>query len=345
MFRKALIFYRLMRLYAEVGLSRMTVQKAHRMLKYWLANHVFGKNIPWLIELSVTYRCQCRCEHCSVSDYLAEASCKHKDEMALDEIKKILDEAAESGIPKIDFSGGVPLLRQDIVELVRYGEHIGLHTSITTNALLLDEQMIDRLDEAGISRINISLDSVSGEEHDKLRGVSGIYQKAVEAIGLCRKRGIPCIASTYVTRDKAKTFGQIPDYSALTKIIRHAKKYGATGIRILFPIFSGKWADRKSDMELTSDEKNFIIEKIDPSFAFIEGANSVAKGRKVCQSLRGKIFNISPYGDIQLCIAIPTVFGNIRDKKLRELLNDMYNSPAYLKNKGGNCCGSNELEI
>src|SRR3989338_5420572 len=112
------------RLFARVGLRRMTPLKAVRMLRYWTLVNVLRKNVPWLIELSVTYRCQCRCEHCSVSNYIAEAG--KREELTKNQINDVLEQAVKIGIPKVDYFGGEPLLRKDIVDLVKIGASKGL---------------------------------------------------------------------------------------------------------------------------------------------------------------------------------------------------------------------------
>lgn len=329
------------RLYGRVGLKRMTLKKAYVMSRYWILTNIFKRQIPWLIELSVTYRCQCKCMHCSVGKYLEEA--RHKDELSTDEIKDILDQAVEMGIPKVDYFGGEPLLRDNIVELVRYGESKGLYISVTTNAWLLTRELTKELSQVGISCINISIDSVSEKLHERFRRMPGIYKRAVNAFQYCYKEGIPSIFSTYVTHSNIENFGSgESDNSGLSNLISFAREVKASGIRILFPIISGKWAEDKSK-EFSEEEKSMVIDNIDISFAFIEGAYSVLKKRKICQSLSGKMFNISPYGDIQLCIVFPESFGNIRESSLKDLLRDMYSHPVYLKNKDGSCCSTTAL--
>jgi len=329
------------RLYARVGLSRMTFLKAYRMIRYWTLTSVFKKKIPWLIELSVTYRCQCRCRHCSVSNYFSEVD--RERELTSDEIRSILKQAVKIGIPKVDYFGGEPLLKEDIVELVRFGSRLGVYISITTNAWLLTWDMVKRLKDAGISCINVSLDSADEQEHDELRGLPGIYKKAVAAISFCHQEGITCIVSTYATRRRIEGFAQPGDESELAKIIDLSRELKASAVRILFPIISGEWVAKKK-IELNEGEKRWVIENIDPSFAFIEGAYSVKHKKKVCQALSGKIFNVSPYGDIQLCIAFPDTFGNIRKKPLQRLITEMWSHPTYLKNKNGDCCSTVALK-
>ena len=335
-------FLGMMRLYARVGLSRMTPKKAYVMSRYWVLTQIFRRKIPWLIELSVTYRCNCRCKHCSVSNYFSDADLSR--ELKTEEIKKILDEAVSMGIPKVDYFGGEPLLRKDIVELVRYGESLGLYISLTTNAWLLTRPMIKDLKEAGISCINVSLDSVDEEEHDRLRGLSGVYHRAVEAVQGCHEEKIPCIVSTYATQRRIRNFATANDDSTLTALIQFSKSIRATGIRVLFPIIAGEWV-KKKEIELSEAEKKYVIENMDPSFAFIEGAYSVKGKTKVCQALSGRMLNISPYGDIQLCVTFPHAFGNVKDQGLKHLVFSMWSHPIYRKNKGTSCCSTEDLKV
>lgn len=331
-------------LYAKVGLKGMTPRRGYNMARYWFKTNVLGQSIPWLIELSVTYNCQCKCPHCSVGEYLDEANKKQKDELSNEQIKSILAQAAIIGIPKVDFFGGEPLLRAGIVDLVKFGAEKGLYMSITTNAGFLTKEMTKELKRAGISCLNISLDSALEQKHDSLRGVPGLYKKALAGAEYCHNEGIPCIMSTYVTRNRIKNFGSgRSDDSQLAQIISLSKKIKATGLRILFPIISGRW-EKGKELEFTEAEKKLVMDNLDYSFAFIEGAYSIKNGKKTCQSLAGKMFNISPYGDVQLCVTFPQSFGNVKNAPLADILKAMYNHPIYLKNKGRNTCSADGLE-
>lgn len=328
------------RLYARVGLKGMTPLKAYRMIRYGLLTKVFGAQIPWVMEFSMTWRCQCKCVHCSVGKYAV----KKEKELPNEKIKDVLDQAVKIGIPKVDFFGGEPLLKDGIVDLIRHGARKGLYMSVTTNGRQLTKDFIRELRRAGISCINISLDSISEKKHDRLRGLPGVFNRAVNGVRFCYEESIPCIVSTYVTRSSIKNFGSAgSDDSELSKMISFARELKASGIRILFPIIAGRWVGDKKK-EFTEEEKSLVIDNIDPSFAFIEGAYSVRKGRKVCQSLSGKMFHISPYGDVQICVAFPDTFGNVKDASLEDLLKGMYSHPIYLKNKDGSCCSTTDLK-
>jgi len=329
-------------LYLKVGLSGVTVKKAYVMIRYWFLTAVLKKQVPWILELSITYLCNCRCKHCSVSNYFLDA--KADGELTTDELGRIMTEACQMGLPKVDFFGGEPLIRKDIVELVRRATALGLYSSVTTNGWFLTPELILELKQAGINCINVSLDDVTKEGHDLSRATPGAFEKAIAAIKACRQAGVACIVSTYVTRRKIENFAPgEKDNSALSAIIRLSKQLQATGIRILFPIIAGEWVKQK-DVELSDAEKAGVIGAIDPAFAFIEGAYSVQAGHKVCQALKGKLINISPKGDLQLCVAFPHAFGNVKDAPLEEAVRKMWEHPIYKKNENDSCCSTEDLK-
>lgn len=328
-----------MRLYYRIGVRGASLLRYYRMIRYFILTRVLGKEIPWVMELSVTYRCQAKCVHCSASNYLVET----KKELDDDEIRGILDQAVELGIPKIDFFGGEPMIRPGLMDLVAYGSKKGLYMSFTTNGWLLNREQVEASKKAGIGCINVSLDSTNPAEHDQLRKLDGLYDRVIDGIKHCKEFDIPIIISTYVTRARLKGYATDNDESDLTKLIDESRKFGAAGIRVLFPIISGEWEDNP-EQAFTHEDEQLVINNIDHSFAFIEGAFSVQKGEKVCQALTGHMFGFTPYGDIQLCVAFPDGFGSIREKSLRELLDDMYHHPIYQANKNSNCCATKGLD-
>lgn len=331
---------KILSLYLRVGLKQMTMKKFFTIFKYFFSIYICKRQIPWVVEFSVTYRCQCRCLHCSVANYLNRHSAS--EELTTEQIKNILMQIRDLGIPKVDFFGGEPLIREDIVELCKFGSSIGLFISITTNALVLTRTLVKDLKRMKVSYISISLDSVDEKKHDRLRRMPGLYQKILNAVNFCHEEGLPCLISTYITRDDIIGFGSKNDNSNLSRIITLSKKTNALGIRILFPIISGKWVENKNKA-LNFLEQNQVLNSLDYSFAFIEGAFCIKNGKKICQSLMGKMFNISPYGDVQICITYPKSFGNIKNKNLKEILNDMYSHSIYLKNRESSCCDTNAL--
>ena len=125
-----------------------------------------GRTIDYL-RISLTDRCNLRCIYCMPEEGVC--SLPHEDILTLEEIETIVEVAAEMGFKHIRLTGGEPLVRGDIVSLVRrLGEIPGIEDmSLTTNATLL-APMARELYEAGIHRINISLDTLNAEKYEKI---------------------------------------------------------------------------------------------------------------------------------------------------------------------------------
>ncbi|MFH1678297.1 MAG: radical SAM protein, partial [Candidatus Omnitrophota bacterium] len=99
-----------------------------------------------------------------------------------EEWKGAIDDFVNMGTPAVVFTGGEPLLRSDLPVLVSYAKKSGLLTDVSTNGLLLEPNMIKQLLDSGLDGINISLDGTTAATHDKIRGVPGVYDRAIAAI-------------------------------------------------------------------------------------------------------------------------------------------------------------------
>lgn len=90
---------------------------------------------------------------------------------------------------QINFGGGEPLLKKDILEIVRFSKSRKLETNIATNGYLIDEIMAERIADSGLNSVIISLDSLNEDTHDYLRGVNGVYSRVIKAIENLEKHG------------------------------------------------------------------------------------------------------------------------------------------------------------
>lgn len=147
----------------------------------------FNRNINYL-RISVTDRCNLRCRYCMPEEGVQQL--KHQDILSFEEIVDITNEAVKLGIEKVRITGGEPLVRKGIVNLVRMISGIqGIKDlSLTTNAILL-EDMAKPLYDAGLKRINISLDTVDPDEYYEItRG--GDIKKVIRGIVAAQKAGM-----------------------------------------------------------------------------------------------------------------------------------------------------------
>lgn len=314
----------------RVFFNRLSFRSCLKIAKFLFKRYILRKPIPFSVVFALTYDCQCGCIHCSVGDYA-----RQKNDLSTEEVKSIIDFIDWWGPFKITFFGGEPSLRNDLIQLVKYASLKGVRVSIDTNGILLDEETIINLKDAGISNINISVDSSNESTHDALRKKQGCFQSAIRALELCVKHSIPCLISTYASKRAIKD-------KDLEKIIKLAKEIGVNGVKILFPILSGRWRESKEE-NLNSIEKEYVMNILDPSYVYVEDALEMLKKRSQgCSAIERNLIYISPYGDIQPCPAIPISFGNVRNESMAGIIKSMDNFNFFKKYGSCNMCLMNE---
>ncbi len=166
----------------------------------------FSKDKKPVVVWNVTKRCNLKCVHC----YAASDDRKGGDELTTGEGLALLDDLAAFGSPVVLFSGGEPLMRKDIFELIGGAVERGMRAVLSTNGTLIDEARADRLADAGIAYVGISLDGI-GEVNDRFRGREGAFDEAVRAIRLCRERGIKVGLRFTINRRNAAEIGPMFD--------------------------------------------------------------------------------------------------------------------------------------
>lgn len=128
-----------------------------------------------------TLTCNAKCKHCG-SNALTK---KYDDELTTDQVKKVFYNISKEFCPNeilINITGGEPLVRKDIFEVSKYlKKELGFHTGMTTNGILLNKANIEKLKDAGLETISISIDGI-GKTHDNFRGVEGSYDKIIKNI-------------------------------------------------------------------------------------------------------------------------------------------------------------------
>ncbi|MEE8106584.1 MAG: radical SAM protein [Planctomycetota bacterium] len=135
-----------------------------------------GEDQPLLGTLIVTYRCDLDCEMCDLP-----LRGDRKRELDTAGFRDVLDGFADLGVLGVGITGGEPLLREDLPELVAHGTRRGLLMHINTNGTLLDDSRVRALADAGVASFNISLDGPDAETHDRLRGRTGSFQRVLRA--------------------------------------------------------------------------------------------------------------------------------------------------------------------
>jgi radical SAM protein len=152
---------------------------------------------PFIVIWEVTQACDLACVHCRAS-----AQSRHNPlELSTEEAKKLIAEVAALRAPVFVLTGGDPLKRPDIYELVEYATSCGVRTSLTPSATpLLTREALVRLRDCGLARLAISLDGPSAEIHDAFRRVPGSYDWTLRAVRWAHEIGLPAQINTTITR-------------------------------------------------------------------------------------------------------------------------------------------------
>jgi len=163
---------------------------------------------PLLVIWEVTQACDLACVHCRAS---AMAD-RNPDELTTEQGYRLLDQIRTFGDPLMVFTGGDPLKRPDIYDLIRHSSKLGLRTNITPSATpLLTASAIDKLKRNGVSRMAISVDGPDAETHDSFRGVPGSFNRAMFALRHARDIALETQFQTTVTRRNMNKLAQVAE--------------------------------------------------------------------------------------------------------------------------------------
>ena len=142
-----------------------------------------------LIAINLTQRCNLACEHC----YLDAKTLKdgHEGELTTQEVCNLLDEidAMDHGTMVV-LTGGEPLVRRDLEDIIAYGAKKELAMVLGTNGALLTRERVKKLQQAGLMGAGISVDSLDPDFHDRFRGQKGSWQQTMKGIENCRRAGV-----------------------------------------------------------------------------------------------------------------------------------------------------------
>jgi GeoRSP system radical SAM/SPASM protein len=271
---------------------------------------------PLTINWALNNSCNFSCRHCY-------SRADTGDELDGPTLKECLTRTAKAGVMAVNFGGGEPLLRPDLLELARHAADQGCRVSMNSNGYLIDATMAKALKEAGFAKIGISIDSHQAKTHDDFRGMPGSHVRALAALNHLRQAGIRTSISTVIC-----TF----NHNTIDELVTMARENGASQLNFHNFKCSGLGLANKDELDLSPAQwKDFYCEAMkkkldcpdldisldDPIIASLgmRDASAMVKG-SVCGKLS---LNIKSNGDITPCGFIPSVIGNIVHDDLKEV--------------------------
>ena len=312
---------------------------------------------PLVVIWEVTQACDLKCQHCRA----CAQPFRDLRELTSVEAKRLINEVAEMGAPLFVFTGGDPLKRPDIYQLVEYAAERGVHPSLTPSATpLLTREAVAKLKASALTRLAVSLDASTAAIHDGFRGVPGSWQRTVDVVSWAEEVGLQLQINTTVTQRNKH------DLPAIAELL-NKHKIALWSLFFLVPTGRGQLADMLSAEEAEevfdtlyklSKQMHFHIKTTEGQhyrrFVLQQVAGSRAANIKSADAPtwrpdsrpgvndgKGFVF-ISHVGDVYPSGFLPMSGGNIRQQPLAEIYRESsifraLRDPDCLKGKCGLC--------
>ena len=274
---------------------------------------------PFAMLAEVSHRCPMRCVYCSNPLALEPAS----RELDTGTWRRVFEEAADLGVLQVHFSGGEPMVRKDLVELVDHATRRGLYANLITSAVLLDRERLARLVDAGIEHVQISFQDIDAAEGDRIGGLADAHRKKLAAARHVTEAGLPLTVNAVVQRYNA---------SRVAAFIDLAVELGAGRLEVANVQYYG-WGllNRAALMPSRAqlDEMTAVVEAARERLAGVLTIDYVipdyyARMPKSCMGGWARQFlNVDPAGRVLPCHAATTIpgmtFDTVHDRHLADI--------------------------
>ncbi|GAB6174278.1 putative heme d1 biosynthesis radical SAM protein NirJ2 [Paradesulfitobacterium aromaticivorans] len=293
-----------------------------------------------IVSWNTTNACNMYCDHC-----YRDAGVKANEELSTAEAKTLLEQIAKAGFKIMIFSGGEPLLRSDIVDLVAYAKSLGLRPVFGTNGTLLTLDLARRLKEAGAMGMGISLDSLDKAKHDAFRKYPRAWDEAVQGMRNCREVGLPFQIHTTVMDWNAHEVESITDFAVAEGAVAHHFFFLVpTGRAVTIEEESLRAQEYEDILRRIMLKQQTVSIELKPTCApqFMRIAKEVGVDVRFGRGcLAGTHYCIiGPKGQVQPCAYLNIPLGDVRETPFDEIWqnHEVFQTLRTLEYKGG--CGT-----
>ncbi len=285
---------------------------------------------PYSLLAELTYRCPLACPYCSNPLKLRNYS----DELDTATWKRVLAEAAELGVIQVNFSGGEPLVRHDLAELVSESRRLDLYSHLSTSAVGADEYKLRHLREAGLDALQISLQDARQLENDWLAGTPS-FEKKCRAIQAAKRLEFPVTLNVVLHRH---------NLDRIDEVIELADRWDVEKLELAHVQYTG-WAFRNRTALLPTYEQVQRAEEVVAQARERLGSRPkilhvlpdyFQQFPKACLNGWGRVFlTVAPDGAVLPCQTAREISGlefpNVRDASLKEI---WFDAPVFQRFRG-----------
>ncbi|MDR2898673.1 MAG: radical SAM protein [Spirochaetaceae bacterium] len=292
--------------------------------------------LPILGEIAVTYRCNNSCRFCyagcsagTESDARGGSGIANRmgtADLPTEKLKRIIDIfRKDAKIPFFSFTGGEPLLRGDLEELIEYAVKSGLEINLISNGTLASPERAVSLYKAGLRTAQISVEASDEALHDMLIGRKGAFRETIDGIQALIGAGISVQTNTTINKANCDTVHLIPAFLAELGVHRFA-------MNMYIPAAEGAPESVREELFIGYDEIGEVVEEVRSAAAAVNAVfywyspvpmcyyNSIAKGlgNKSCAAVDG-LLSVAPNGDILPCSSWDEPVGNLLEKPFGDI--------------------------
>lgn len=272
---------------------------------------------PFGLLAELTYRCPLACAYCSNPIELS----RYDDELSTADWQRVFGEAAAMGVLQCHLSGGEPLLRRDLPELVRTAAELGMYTNLVTSAMGLSRPRAEALRAAGLDHVQVSVQADEPATSDRIAGIRS-FERKLEACALVRELGWPLTVNVVLHRGNIDRVGAIVDL---------VERLGADRVELANTQYYG-WAWRnRSSLLPTAAQLDRAEEVVTAARARLAGSMEVvhvlpdyySRHPKPCMGgWAQRQLTVAPNGDALPCPAaqtLPLPRASVHDTGLAEI--------------------------
>jgi pyrroloquinoline quinone biosynthesis protein E len=287
--------------------------------------------LPMALVAEVTHRCPLRCPYCSNPLDMARAS----QELPTADWARVFTEAAALGVLHLHLSGGEPMARADLPDLVRAASGAGLYVNLITSGVMLDAQKMAALAEAGLDHVQLSFQHADAAEGERIGGMRGAQARKIAAAHLVAAAGLPLTCNFVIHRQNAR---------AVAAMIALGAELGAQRVEIAHTQYYGWGLINRAALLPDEDDLRAATAAVEAGRALHAGRMAIdyvtpdyyGDQPKPCMDGWGRRFIvIGPQGHALPCHAAETipgiVFPNVREKTLADI---WLRDPAFQKFRG-----------
>ena len=252
------------------------------------------------MDISLNYSCNLTCSHCSCEEM------KNEDTpLTAEQYKKMATEALGLGAIYFAFTGGEPLMNENLEDIIKLFYPSKSLIGLQTNAVLLNSDRIKSLYGVGLDVLQVSLDSSNPEIHDEFRNMKGAYQLTMHNVEKAILRGIKIIFCTTITHQNMRS-------KEILDLLCFSKNRNIPLV-VSIPCAVGKWT--KNSSVLWDDNDRQYFKNLQRRFPLLRRDFDSNYSRLGCSAATEKLY-VTPYGDVIPCPFIHISFGNVKTEPL-----------------------------